>query len=41
LTRTFLVLTTVGLGHGACRKIYTLIWGQRAETFEIHCSQDW
>jgi len=31
LTRTFLVLVTVDLGHGVYRKLYTLIGGQRAE----------
>jgi len=30
LTRTFLVLVTVGLGHGVYRKLYTVIGGQRA-----------
>jgi len=37
LTHTFLVLAIAGLGHGVCRKIYTLIGGQRSETFENHC----
>jgi len=36
LTHTFLVLVTVGLGHGVYRKLYTVIGGQRAETFENH-----
>jgi len=27
LTHTFLVLVTAGLGHGVCRKLYTLIGG--------------
>jgi len=36
LTHTFLVLVTVGLGHGVYRKLYTLIVGQRAEKFENH-----
>jgi len=36
LTRTFLVLVTVGLGHGVYRKLYTVIGGQRAEKFENH-----
>jgi len=36
LTHTFLVLETVGLGHGVYRKLYTLIGGQRAEKFENH-----
>jgi len=39
LTRTFLVLVTVGLGHGVYRKLYTLIEGQRSEKFENHCSR--
>jgi len=38
-THTFLVLVAVGLGHGVYRKLYTLIGGQRAETFENHCSR--
>jgi len=37
LAHTFLVLVTVGLGHGVYRKLYTLIGGQRAEKFENHC----
>jgi len=37
LTHTFLVLVTVALRHGVCRKMYTLIGGQHAETFENHC----
>jgi len=37
LTHTILVLVTVGLGHAVYRKLYTLIWGQRAEKFENHC----
>jgi len=36
LTHTFLVLVTVGLGHGVHRKLHTLIEGQRAEKFENH-----
>jgi len=32
LTHTFLVLVTVGLGHGVYRKVYA--GGQRAEKFE-------
>jgi len=36
LTHTFLVLVTVGLGHGVYRKLYTFIWGQRAKKFENH-----
>ena len=36
LTHTFLVLVTVGLGHGVYRKLYTSIGGQRAEKFENH-----
>jgi len=36
LTHTFLVLVTVGLGHGVYGKLYTLIRGQRAEKFENH-----
>jgi len=31
LAHTFLVLVTVGLGHGVYRKLYSLIGGQRAE----------
>jgi len=31
LEHTFLVLVTVGVGHGVYRKLYTLIGGQRAE----------
>jgi len=34
LTHTFLVLVTIGLGHGIYRKLYTVIGGQRAEKFE-------
>jgi len=40
LTHTFLVLITVGLGHRVYRKLYTLIRGQCAETFENYCSRD-
>jgi len=36
LTHTFLVLVTVGLGHGVYRKLDTLIGGQSAEKFENH-----
>jgi len=36
LTHIFLVLETVGLGHGVYRKLYVLIGGQRAEKFENH-----
>jgi len=36
LTHTFLVLVTVGLGHGVYRKLYTLIGGQREEKFANH-----
>jgi len=36
LTLTFLVLVTVGTGHGVYRKLYTLIGGQHAEQFENH-----
>jgi len=36
LTHTFLVLITVGLGHGVYIKLYTVIGGQRTETFENH-----
>jgi len=36
LTHTFLVLVTVGLGHGVYRKLHTLIGGQRAQKFENH-----
>jgi len=36
LTQTFLVLVTVGLGHGVYRKLYTLISGQRAQNFKNH-----
>jgi len=36
MTHTFLILVTVGLGHGVYRKLYTLNRGQRAETFENH-----
>ena len=36
MTHTFLVLVTVGLGHGVYRKMYTFIGGQRAEKFENH-----
>jgi len=36
LTHTFLVLVTVGLDRGVCRKLYTLIGGQRAEKFKTH-----
>jgi len=39
LTHTFLVLVTAGLGHGVYRKLYTLIWGQRAEKFDNHCAK--
>jgi len=40
LTHTFLVLVTVGLGHGVYSKLYTVIGGQRAEKFENHwCKQ--
>jgi len=39
LTHIFLVLVTVGLGHGVYRKLYTLIGGQRAEKFENHSSR--
>jgi len=38
LTHTFLILVTVGPGHGVYRKCYTLVRGQRAEKFENHCS---
>ena len=34
LTRTFLVLVTVGLGHVVYRKLYTLIGCQPAGKFE-------
>jgi len=34
LTNTFIVLVTVGIGHGVYRKFYTLIGGQRAKKFE-------
>jgi len=37
LTHTFLVLVTVGVGHGFYRKLFTLIGGQRTEKFENHC----
>jgi len=37
LTHTFLVLVTVGLGHGVYRNLYTFTGGQRAEKFENHC----
>jgi len=37
LTHAFLVLVTVGLGHGVYRKLYTVIGGQRVEKFENHC----
>jgi len=37
LTHTFLVLVTVGIGHGVYRKLCTLIGGQCAENFENHC----
>jgi len=33
---TFLVLVTVGLGHGVYRNLYALIGGRRAETSENH-----
>jgi len=33
---TFLVLVTVGLGHGVYGKLYALIGGQRAEKVENH-----
>ena len=33
----FLVLVTVGLGHGVYRKMYTFTGGQRAEKCENHC----
>jgi len=36
LMHTFLILVTVGLGHGVYRKSYTLIGGQREEKFENH-----
>jgi len=39
LTHTFLVLVTVGLGHGVCRKLYTLFGGQHAGKFKNHCSR--
>jgi len=39
LTRTFLVLVTVGLGHRVYRKLYTLIGGQRAVKFNNHCTR--
>jgi len=39
LTHTFLVLVTVGLGHGAYRKLHALTEVQRAEKFENHCSR--
>ena len=38
LTHTFLVLVTVGPGHGVYRIFYTLVGGQRAEKFENHRS---
>jgi len=41
LSHTFLVVITVGLGHGVYRKLYTLIGGQRAEKFESHWSKAW
>ena len=37
MTHTFLVLVSVGLGHGVYRKLYTLIGGWRAEKFENCC----
>jgi len=39
LTHIFLVLVTVGLGHGVYRKLYTLIGGQHADKFENHCTK--
>jgi len=39
MTHTFLVLVTVGLGHGVYRKLYSLIGGQRAQKFENHCTR--
>jgi len=36
LTQAFLVLVTVGLGHGVYRKLFTLVGGQCAEKFENH-----
>ena len=36
MTHTFLVLVTVGLGRGVCKKLYILIGGRRAEKFENH-----
>jgi len=39
LTHIFLLLVTVGLGHGVYRKLYALFGGQRAETFENPCSK--
>jgi len=36
LIHTFLVLVTVGIGHGVYRKLYTLIGGQCSEKFENH-----